>query len=87
MQVKAHRLWAREVVTQPATCVSPDTPLAEAVRIMEQKRIKRLPVIAGIERAGLVASAASAARPAPVVAQQQEVDPRKFLWADAGICC
>ncbi|MDH4326103.1 MAG: CBS domain-containing protein, partial [Betaproteobacteria bacterium] len=41
--VKHHGRTAREVMTQPAHSVAPDTPLGEVVRLMERHRIKRLP--------------------------------------------
>ena len=52
--VKSHGRKAREVMTQPAICVAPDTPLAEIVRLMERHRIKRLPVVEKGKLAGLV---------------------------------
>jgi CBS domain-containing protein len=55
--VKSHGRKASEVMTQPAISVSPDTPLAEVVRLMERHRIKRLPVIRQGKLAGLVTRA------------------------------
>lgn len=52
--VKTHGLRAREVMTQPAICVAPDTALAEVVRLMERHRVKRLPVLEHGKLAGLV---------------------------------
>ncbi len=39
------RLRARDVMTSPAVTVRPDTPVAEAARIMAQRRISGLPVV------------------------------------------
>jgi len=55
--VKSHGRKAREVMTQPAICVAPDTPLAEIVRLMERHRIKRLMVVDQGKLAGLVTRA------------------------------
>lgn len=52
--VKSHGRKAREVMTQPAICVAPDTPLAEVVRLMERHRVKRLPVLEHGMLAGIV---------------------------------
>jgi len=55
--VKSHGSKAREVMTQPAISVAPDTPLAEIVRLMERHRVKRIPVVAQGRLAGLVTRA------------------------------
>jgi CBS domain-containing protein len=55
--VKSHGRRAREVMTQPAVCVAPQTPLDEAVRIMERHHIKRLPVIEHGKLVGLMTRA------------------------------
>lgn len=55
--VKTHGMTAREVMSQPAICVAPDTPLAEVVRLMERHRVKRLPVVAHGKLAGLLTRA------------------------------
>lgn len=55
--VKSHGRVAREVMTQPATCVAPETPLDEVVRLMERHRVKRLPVVVDGKLAGLVTRA------------------------------
>lgn len=52
--VKSHGLKAREVMSQPAICVGPDTPLAEIVRLMERHRIKRVAVVEQGRLAGMV---------------------------------
>jgi CBS domain-containing protein len=55
--VKSHGRRAREVMTQPAICVTPDTQLAVVVQLMERHRIKRLPVVEHDRLAGLVTRA------------------------------
>ena len=55
--VKSHGRKAREVMTQPAICVAPDTPLAEIVRLMERHRVKRLVIVEHGKLAGLVTRA------------------------------
>lgn len=55
--VKSHGRKAREVMTQPAICVAPDTPLTDVVRLMERHRVKRLPVVEHGKLAGLVTRA------------------------------
>jgi CBS domain-containing protein len=55
--VKSHGRRAREVMTQPAVCVAPETPLDEAVRVMERHHIKRLPVIDEGKLVGLMTRA------------------------------
>jgi CBS domain-containing protein len=42
---KAGGLDAGELMTRPAVTVSPDLPLAEAARLMYDRRVKRLPVV------------------------------------------
>ena len=55
--VKSHGRKASEVMTKPAICVAPDTPLDELVRLMERHRVKRLPVIWQGRLAGMVTRA------------------------------
>lgn len=55
--VKSHGRKAREVMTQPAICATPDTQLAVVVQLMERHRIKRLPVLEHDRLAGLVTRA------------------------------
>src|ERR687883_465537 len=42
---KAHGTTAREVMTRNVVTVTPDTPLDEVARLLETKRIKRVPVV------------------------------------------
>jgi CBS domain-containing protein len=55
--VKSHGRKAGEVMTRPAICVAPDTPLTEIVRLMERNRVKRLVVVEHGKLAGLVTRA------------------------------
>lgn len=41
-------------MARPAICVARDTPLTEAVRLMEQHRVKRLPVVENGKLVGLI---------------------------------
>ena len=42
---KAAGVTAAQLMTSPPVTVGPDTPLAEAARLMRDRRVKRLPVI------------------------------------------
>ena len=55
--VKSHGRKAGEVMTRPAICVDPATPLTEVVRLMERHRVKRLVVVEHGKLAGLVTRA------------------------------
>lgn len=44
---KAAGVTARELMTQPAVTIGPDAPVAEAARLMYDRRVKRLPVVNG----------------------------------------
>lgn len=55
--VRAHARNVREVMTQHVFSVGPDTPLAEVVALMESRRIKRLPVLAGERLVGIISRA------------------------------
>jgi len=80
--VKSHGRKVREVMTQPAICVAPDTPLAVVVRLMERHRVKRLPVVENGRLAGLVTRAdllralLTRQAEAPVAASDQELRVR-----------
>jgi CBS domain-containing protein len=50
-------LTARELMTAPAVSVHPDTPVTQAAKIMFEKRIKRLPVLADAWLVGIVSRA------------------------------
>ena len=55
--VKTHGLLASEVMSRPAICVAPATPLADVVQLFERHRVKRLPVVERGALAGLVTRA------------------------------
>lgn len=77
--IKSHGRTAREVMTQPAICVAPDAELAEAVRLMERHRVKRLAVIEGGRLAGLVTRAdlvRAVVRQQPVLNPQSDKELR-----------
>lgn len=80
--VKSHGRKVREVMTQPAICVAPDTALAAVVRLMERHRVKRLPVVehgrlAGmVTRADLLRALVTRQAQAPVAASDQELRAR-----------
>jgi CBS-domain-containing membrane protein len=42
---KADGVTAAEVMTKPAVTISDDAPVAEAARLMQSRRVKRLPVV------------------------------------------
>ena len=52
--VRSHGRKVEEVMTRELITASEDMPLAEVVRIMERKRVKRLPVMRGREIVGIV---------------------------------
>jgi CBS domain-containing protein len=47
----------RDVMTRDVRAVAPDTPLSEAVRLMERHNIKRVPVVEGGKMVGIVTRA------------------------------
>jgi len=80
--VKTHGLLAKEVMSRPAICVAPETPLAGIVQLLDRHRVKRLPVVEHGKLAGLVTRAdllrALVARQAipPIAAGDQEIRDR-----------
>ena len=80
--VKSHGRKVRDVMTQPAICVAPDTPLAVVVRLMERHRVKRLPVVEHgrlvglLTRADLLRALVARQAEAPVAASDQELRAR-----------
>jgi CBS domain-containing protein len=80
--VKSHGRKAREVMTQPAICVAPDTPLADVVRLMERHRVKRLVIVDHGKLAGLVTrtdllrAMVSYKRTSPAASSDQELHDR-----------
>jgi CBS-domain-containing membrane protein len=80
--LKSHGLTARDVMTREPITVTEDTSLEEIAMLLEQKAIKRVPVLRDgklvgiVSRAdllhGLVARAGQAARPASLAAPTRE---------------
>jgi CBS domain-containing protein len=69
--VQSHARKIEEIMTADVVTVSPDTPLQDVVGIMEQRRIKRVPVVKDgaivgiVSRANLVQALARLAEEAP----------------------
>lgn len=67
--VKAHGRLARDIMTEEVTVIDEEATLAEAARLLEERHIKRLPVVRDGKLVGLVARAdllrALALQPAP----------------------
>jgi CBS domain-containing protein len=69
--IRAHGMKVHDVMTRELVTVVEDTPLREAVDLMEQRGIKRLPVLRGakvvgiVSRANLLRALASLLRTAP----------------------
>ena len=55
--VLAHGRTVREIMTPDVQTVTPDTPLADVVQLMEQQKIKRVPVTVGEQLVGLITRA------------------------------
>ncbi|MGA8154694.1 MAG: CBS domain-containing protein [Rhodoplanes sp.] len=55
--IRSHGRKVEEVMTKELVTVSEEAPLDEVVRIMERKRVKRLPVMRGRELVGIVSRA------------------------------
>ena len=54
---KAHGMTAREVMTRNVVTVAPDTTLGEVARLLESKRIKRVPVLDKGRLVGIISRA------------------------------
>ena len=55
--VREHGLTARRVMTRDPVTIVPDAPLAEAARLLERRRVKRLPVLRDGRLVGIVSRA------------------------------
>jgi hypothetical protein len=55
--IKAHGATARDVMTTEITSVNEDTPVEEIARLMEKRRIRRVPVLRGGKIVGIVSRA------------------------------
>jgi CBS domain-containing protein len=78
---KAHGATAREVMTGDVVTVDPDTSLDEVARLLEARRIKRVPVVEEGRLVGILSRAnllhgLIARRPAPAVEDGAERDGR-----------
>ena len=80
---RSHGRKVYEIMTFGALTVTEDTPLDEVVRLMEKRRIKRLPVVRGtavvgiVSRANLVHALAGLAREVkPTAASDQAIHDR-----------
>lgn len=73
---KRHGLQARDVMTKQVVTVSDETPLGDIARLLEERRIKRVPVVRDgalvgiVSRADLLRALASAPTPRPVASDQ-----------------
>ena len=86
---RSHAFHVREVMTGKLVCVSPDTPLAEAVALMESRLIKRLPVLRDGRLVGIVSRAdllraLTELLPKISTAAVSDSDIRKRLLAEIG---
>ncbi len=83
--VRSHARKVSEVMTPEVQTISEDTPIGEIVRIMEEHRVKRLPVlrdgvIVGIvSRADLLRALASFAEEIPATSES-DAGIRDHLW-------
>ncbi|MFQ5827638.1 MAG: CBS domain-containing protein [Candidatus Methylomirabilia bacterium] len=94
--VKSHGLKAWDVMTKEVLTVTEDTSLADIARLLEEKRIKRVPVVRDGHLVGIVsradvirALAARGVEPAPPEAKEDETIRKQLLealrrepWAD-----
>jgi len=77
-----------EVMTAPVQTVSEETPLVEVVKIMESRRIKRLPVVRDgrivgiVSRANLLRALASAGRDDKLASSVSDAEIRRHLLAE-----
>jgi CBS domain-containing protein len=92
--VRAHGRKVGEVMTDDPVSVTRETGLEDVVKLMERRRLKRVPVVQGddvvgiISRANLVAALVKAAKHAPAVADadrriRDEIfsEMKKTTWA------
>jgi CBS domain-containing protein len=85
--VRAHARKVEDVMTREPITVTEDTPLDEVVRLMERKRVKRLPVVRGTEVIGIVSRAnlmhaLASLRAAAAPMAQSDVAIRQQLLAE-----
>ena len=95
---QAHARHVESVMTRDVATIAPGAPLDEAVRLMERRHVKRLPVVEGgrvvgiIARANLLHALAQVAPEIPTVAPTDQAirlrldeEIRKQGWARAGL--
>jgi CBS domain-containing protein len=68
---RSHAHKVGEVMTTEVVSVAPDTPLPEVVELMEERRIKRVPVVDGGKLVGIVSRANLVAALAGVLAKER----------------
>jgi CBS domain-containing protein len=88
-QVKAHGLLARDLMSGPAITVLPSATLIAAARLMDQERVKRLPVTDDLGRLRGIVSRADLLRvylrPDPEIQQDVVSDVLgRTLWVEPG---
>lgn len=87
--VRAHGRTARDVMTPNPVTVRPDTPLSEIARILEERHIKRVPVVdeqgrlVGIVSRADLLRALAARPPEPTAASDAELRRRVLEAFDA----
>ncbi|GBD42134.1 Magnesium transporter MgtE [bacterium HR39] len=87
--MRAHGRTARDVMTPNPVTVRPDTPLSEIARILEERHIKRVPVVdeqgrlVGIVSRADLLRALAARPPEPTAASDAELRRRVLEAFDA----
>ena len=71
--LKTHGVRVRDVMTSPVVSITPATPLHQVARLMEEKRIKRVPVLEAGRLVGIVSRADLVRRLAIAPAKPVEV--------------
>ena len=85
--VKAHARSVADVMTREVVTVDEDAPIADVARILEERHIKRVPVLSGgrlagiISRADLVRALASVAEPIGPMPSRDDETLRKEVEA------
>jgi CBS domain-containing protein len=85
--VRTHGTLARDIMTHQVVCVQRDAPLADIADVMEERRIKRVPVLDGdrlvgiVSRSNLLRAFASMVPDAPP-AQSDDASIRAALLAE-----
>jgi CBS domain-containing protein len=96
--VESHARKVGEMMTRDPITITEDTPLDEIVRVMERRRIKRVPVMRGaqvvgiVSRSNLMHAVATLGRTAPppaksdaAIRQQLLAEFEKQFWAPAAL--